>query len=302
MSVFDNFLTACVPTEAQSPSRRPSVHSISSTASKTRTLLTTIEETFDDFVHTVTEIPSAIEHTFDEFVTTVTEIPTVIEETFDEFVQSVNEYVMKDKVDSRKLFKSEDCQTPVEKLSRGDFPEIESLYAQRILVVKKELDFQQLMDGVSDDERRSSQESDIVSIGSSNYDTEREYSSSEMESPPLEEIREFDAQSYLMDLTSPGLLTPSPSLGTSASPRKSVLDVQFEESSNNATDTLVFAENVGSVVDDKLLPKYVDSLRDKPLPELPAGKEDVIPKYWRSELDKPLPILPYELVPGVVAV
>jgi uncharacterized protein YqgV (UPF0045/DUF77 family) len=91
-NVFDHFLSSCIQTDRElSPSRRPSIISTSSTHSKTRSLFTTIEATFDDFVHTVTEIPTAIEETFDEFVYTVTEIPTVIEDTFDDLVQTVNE-------------------------------------------------------------------------------------------------------------------------------------------------------------------------------------------------------------------
>jgi hypothetical protein len=55
--------------------------------------------------------------------------------------------------------------------------------------------------------------------------------------------------------------------------------------------------------DDKVVPGYIESLLDKPLPELPRQERDEdIPRYWRSELEKPLPKLPYEIATGILAV
>ena len=92
MKTLDSFLTACVPNE-EPPKRRTSAVSGSTQLSQTPTVLGTIEDTFDNFIKSITDIPSTIEETFDDLVKTVTDIPSSLEETLDEFIQTINEYV-----------------------------------------------------------------------------------------------------------------------------------------------------------------------------------------------------------------
>jgi hypothetical protein len=96
MQALESILNSCAPsTESESPRRRrPSLLSISSAQSKTQSILSPIKETFDDFLHSVTEIPASIEEKFDYFCNGMADIPASIEETFDEMLQSVNEYVL----------------------------------------------------------------------------------------------------------------------------------------------------------------------------------------------------------------
>lgn len=92
MSALDSILKSCIPSDG-SPKRRPSVVSVSSKQSNTQNLLTTIEETFDNIVQTVHEIPLTIEEKFDDFVQRVTDIPAILEETFEDLMYTLNEYV-----------------------------------------------------------------------------------------------------------------------------------------------------------------------------------------------------------------
>jgi hypothetical protein len=207
--------------------------------------------------------------------------------------------------DNSTLFKHEQPQTPYEKLSRQDFGDISA--DSDILVLRKELDFQRLMECAPQGEPRSSQDADVASLGSIGY-VEYADTESEIGNTKINASTDRDSSLYLMELTSPGLVTPSNSLSASVFPRTSILDIHYEIPSNSSTSTLMSTESSGtqSTAADDSLPMYKESSRDKTLPQLPPHEvgevDDGIPKYWRSELEKTLPELPYEIAPGVVAV
>jgi hypothetical protein len=92
MNALDSILKSCIPTD-ESSKRRPSIFSVTSKQSNSQTLLTTIEETFENIVHLVHGIPTAIEEKLEDLMQTVIEIPTTIEESFDDLIHTLNEYV-----------------------------------------------------------------------------------------------------------------------------------------------------------------------------------------------------------------
>ena len=94
MPVFESLLKICLPSE-ESPNRRASLFSRRSSNSSDSTkssILVSLNESFDNFITTVRQLPTTIETKFEEFVQTVTEIPSQLEESFDNLVNSFNEY------------------------------------------------------------------------------------------------------------------------------------------------------------------------------------------------------------------
>jgi hypothetical protein len=92
MNQFNTILKSCIPAD-ESSKRHTSIFSVISKQSKSQTLLTIIEGTFENIVQTIQEIPTDIEEKLEDLMGTVTEIPTAIEEWFDDIIYKLNEYV-----------------------------------------------------------------------------------------------------------------------------------------------------------------------------------------------------------------
>jgi hypothetical protein len=93
MNTLDTILKSCIQTD-ESPKRRPSISSVSSKDSNTQSLLTTIEQKFDNIVHTFNDIPNAIEEKFEGLIQSITDIPATLEETLDDLMQTLDEYFL----------------------------------------------------------------------------------------------------------------------------------------------------------------------------------------------------------------
>lgn len=152
------------------------------------------------------------------------------------------------------------------------------------------------------EERSENTGSEAVEI--SEYKIEAPHIRPNMQSYQLNTVTDLEASLHLMGLSSPGLETPPQSPRMSMVPRNSVIDIPCVGHSNSSTETLLSVESMWTLNDDdKVVPGYIESLLDKPLPELPRQeRDDGIPRYWRSELEKPLPKLPYEIATGILAV
>jgi hypothetical protein len=173
---------------------------------------------------------------------------------------------------------------------------------KKILALRKDLDFQRLMDCPPLEERSKSPESDAASVETSEYKVEAPHIRPNIRSHQPNTATNLEASLYLMGLSSPGLETPPQSPRMSMVPRDSLADIPYGGHSNSSTQTLLSAESMRTLNDDEVVPGYIESLLDKPLPELPRQeRDDEIPRYWRSELEKPLPKLPYEIAPGILA-
>ena len=92
MNSLDTILKSCIPTD-ESSKRQPSILSVTSKQSNSQTLLTIIEETFENIVQKVHGIPITIEEKLEDLMQKVTEIPMTIEQSFDDLIHIINEYV-----------------------------------------------------------------------------------------------------------------------------------------------------------------------------------------------------------------